>query len=84
TWWLAKDTNPALRRCDVLLKLDAERGIPAQVKVRRAGFGSLYEALEAVGVAFVRQDGGEWLGIMRAEHLLGLLAGNSGRSVPPP
>lgn len=74
TWWLAKDGNAVWRRCDVLLKLDAEHGVPCQVKVRRAGFAPLYEALDSVGVAFVRQDGARWLAVLPAERLLGLLA----------
>jgi hypothetical protein len=69
-WQNAQASNPATRRCDVLLD-----GKPAQVKVAAEGFAKLYDGLEAVEFLFVRSDRRPWLVVLPAERLLALLKG---------
>jgi len=65
TWQTAQDADSAVRCCDVEI-----RGYRAQVRIRGNGFKAVYEALEAVEVAFLR------------ERLLALLANERGLSDP--
>ncbi len=83
SWWLAKDADPALRRFDLLLTLPDGRALGVQVKRRKAGLAALYEAIEGVAFALLREDGKPWIAAMPAERLLGLLRGRPAESEQP-
>jgi Holliday junction resolvase len=61
TWETAQGANP---ECDVCIQ-----GEPYQVKFRRS-FKFLYDALHGVKGVFLKQNGGEWLIVLRAKDYL--------------
>lgn len=65
TWDTAQSTDPATRACDVLIG-----DIKVQVKWLESLPKPFYECLENVDVAFVRENGGEWLVVERATNWL--------------
>lgn len=73
-WWLAHADSPEHRRYDVLVMLPDGATVAVQIKRRRAGLALLYQAVESVAFALVRQDGAPWLAVLPAERLLALLA----------
>jgi hypothetical protein len=69
TWHTAQSVDAKARQCDVLIA-----GRTAQVKLAADGFRTVYEALDAVEMAFLRADRRPWLAVLPAETLLALLA----------
>jgi alpha-D-ribose 1-methylphosphonate 5-triphosphate synthase subunit PhnH len=76
TWQTAQAADPAARQCDVRIA-----GRAAQVKVAARGFKRLYEALDGVALAFLRQDRREWLALLPATELFAMLRTHSGKGV---
>lgn len=72
-WWLARAEKPEHRKYDLLVTLPSGETVAVQVKRRRAGYAALYEAVESVAFALVRQDNREWLAVLPADRLLGML-----------
>ncbi len=68
TWALATHSDPAVRRCDVQVAHQ-----PYQVKMAAEGFRRLYDIVQDVRGAFVREDQREWLAVIRAADYLRLL-----------
>ncbi|MGH9525042.1 MAG: hypothetical protein ACRD2F_00075 [Terriglobales bacterium] len=79
-WWLARAENPEHRRYDLLLTLPDGRTLGVQVKRRKAGLAAIYEAVDGVAFALLREDGKPWIAAMPAERLLGLLRGRPAES----
>ena len=71
TWQTAQADGPVARQCDVSVA-----GRTAQVKVAARGFDRLYQMLDGVEVAFVRQDHKPWLAIVPATDLLDMFTDN--------
>jgi hypothetical protein len=76
TWQTAQADDPRARACDVLIA-----GRAAQVKIAARGFERLYEALDGVALAFLRQDRRPWLAVLPARELLAMLRAHSGEGV---